>query len=158
MTTEKIHIRQYRSHDHDSVWKLHNLALDKADAHSGNGPWDNDLHAIEEVYLRDGGEFLVGVLHGQIVAMGALKRVSDTTAEIKRMRVHPNHLRKGFGQAVLSALEEKARYLGYTKLILDTTALQTAAQKFYLKNGYEEIKRGKLGRFDLIYYKKDLGK
>jgi hypothetical protein len=37
----------------------------------GNGPWDDDLHAIEKVYLANRGEFLIGVVEGEVVAMGA---------------------------------------------------------------------------------------
>jgi hypothetical protein len=58
-------------------------------AHLGNGPWDDDLHEIEAAYLRSGGEFLVGVLDGKVVAMGTLRRISPGKAEIKRMRVGP---------------------------------------------------------------------
>ena len=50
-------IRRYRESDQEEVWALHNLALEEADAHAGNGPWDDDLRHIREVYLDDGGEF-----------------------------------------------------------------------------------------------------
>ena len=44
----------------------------------GNGPWDDDLHHIEAEYIDTGGEFSVGIIDGRIVAMGALKRLTDT--------------------------------------------------------------------------------
>lgn len=154
-------IRRYRLSDHDAVWELHNLALNQVGAHAGNGPWDDDLHHIETVYLQDGGEFLVGVLDGQIVAMGALRRVDDggedaAWAEIKRMRVHPNFQRQGLGQAVLQQLEACAVKQGYTCLTLDTTTVQVGAQRFYEKNGYTQVGQTKFGPFDVLLYQKEL--
>lgn len=68
-----LKVRRYRTADHDAVWQLHNESLLATGAHGGNGPWDDDLHQIEEVYLAPGGEFLVGLHQGRIVAMGALR-------------------------------------------------------------------------------------
>ena len=84
-----MEVRRYRAGDHDAVWDLHNVALNEVGAHVGNGPWDDDLHRIEAVYIQAGGEFYVGTIDGRIVAMGALKRLTDTRGEICRMRVHP---------------------------------------------------------------------
>ena len=81
---------------------------------------------------------------------------TDTAAEIKRMRVHPDYQRRGFGQEILDKLEEKARKSGYTELYLDTTTKQIPAQKFYEKNGYVESDRGKLERLEVIFYRKKL--
>jgi GNAT superfamily N-acetyltransferase len=134
---------------------LHNLALEAAGAHGGNGPWDEDLHHVEEVYLR-GGEFLVGTLGTRIVAMGALKRLTDERAEIKRMRVHPDFWRRGFGRRILARLEKTARERGYRSLVLDTTTVQKAAQELYRGKGYVEAGRRHWGRFELILFEKQL--
>ena len=151
-----LQIRRYEPQDHDEVWDLHNLALWQVGAHAGNGPYDDDLHHIESVYLHNGGEFLVGLLDGKIVAMGALRRITEQKAEVKRMRVHPAYQRKGFGQLILSALESRARELGYIALALDTAVIQTAAQQLYLKNGYRETGRTVLSGFDAILFEKEL--
>jgi ribosomal protein S18 acetylase RimI-like enzyme len=151
-----LQIRRYRPQDHDAVWNLHNVALWQVGAHAGNGPWDDDLHNIEGVYLNNGGEFLVGLLDAQIVAMGALKRISDEKAEVKRMRVHPDYQRRGFGQIILDALEARAIELGYRTLALDTAVVQTAAQQLYLKNGFHETGRTVLAGFDAILFEKQI--
>ena len=150
-------IRRYGESDHDEVWSLHNVALQEiSGAHAGNGPWDDDLHHIKETYLDGGGEFVVGVEGGRIVAMGALKRSSSDRAEIKRMRVHPDSQRRGFGRAVLQRLEARAVELGYTALHLDTTVQQISAQKLYIHSGYAETGRDRFGSFDVILYEKSL--
>ena len=147
-------MRRFEEADHDAVWALHNLALAESGAHAGNGPWDDDLHDIARVYLAAGGEFLVGVLDGQLVAMGALRRTTPDRAEIKRMRVHPAFQRRGFGKAMLAALERRAIELGYAALHLDTTVIQVAAQRLYLAHGYREVGRSVVGGFDTVLYEK----
>ncbi len=155
-----LYIRRYEPADCDAVWALHVSALRSVGAHAGRGPWDDDLAAIESVYLQDQGEFLVGVLSGRVVAMGAVKRTSAQRAELKRMRVEPSLQRQGIGRAMLDALEERARDLGYRTLHLDTTIQQAAARRLYDKSGYREVGRGEWQGTDeiweVIWYEKDL--
>ncbi len=103
------------------------------------GPWDKDLHHIEHVYHHNRGEFLVGSYEGRIIAMGAFRKTSEKLAEIKRMRVHPDFQGRGFGQVILDELEVRTLALGYMKLHLDTSVVQVAAQKLYLKNGFRDV-------------------
>jgi GNAT superfamily N-acetyltransferase len=135
---------------------LHNLALEEVGAHAGNGPWDEDLHSIERVYLDDRGEFLVGLAGEETVAIGALRRSEDGRAQITRMRVHPQFQRRGYGRLILERLEARARELGYRTVHLDTTVGQTAAQTFYGSHGYAETGRTRLGPFDVILFEKRL--
>jgi GNAT superfamily N-acetyltransferase len=156
LTAEPLHIRRYEPRDKRAVRRLHDDALNQVGAHLGSGPWDDDLDEIDNVYLDQGGEFLVGVLDGRIVAMGALMRISPEKAELKRMRVRPGLQGRGYGQAMLDALHRRASELGYSTLRLDTTVQQRAAQHLYLKNGYNEAGRGSIGPFDCLFYEKEI--
>jgi len=149
-------IRQYQYTDRAEVRTLHDVALESVGAHMGRGPWDADLDRIEKEYLEDGGEFLVGHLDGKIIAMGALKRTDSKWVEIKRMRVHPDFHRRGFGQMILRALEDRAEELGYSHLHLDTTVQQIAAQGLYDENGYKRTGRKNIGGFSVIVYEKEI--
>jgi GNAT superfamily N-acetyltransferase len=152
-----LRVRRYLDADHDEVWALHNLVLEDAGAHAGNGPWDDDLHSIRSVYLDDAGEFLVGLVDGEVVAMGALRRAGSDCAEITRMRIHPRFQRRGFGRLILERLEASARELGYERLRLDTTVGQAAAKALYLSHGYADTGRSRIGPFDVILFEKRLG-
>jgi GNAT superfamily N-acetyltransferase len=154
LTAEPLHIRRYEPGDKRAVRRLHDDALNEVGAHLGSGSWDDDLDEIESVYLDQGGDFLVGVLEREIVAMGALMRISPERAELKRMRVRPGLQGRGYGQALLDALHRRASELGYSTLRLDTTVQQRAAQRLYLKNGYSEAGRGVVGPFDCIFYER----
>jgi ribosomal protein S18 acetylase RimI-like enzyme len=151
-----LEIRRYQTGDHDAVFDLHNRALNAIGTHAGSGAFDDDLHHIESVYLDAGGEFLVGLVDGQIVAMCALKKDDETRAELKRMRIDPDHQRRGFGRAILDAIEQRAKDLGFTTLHLETTVQQTPAQALYESDGFREIERGVSFGFNTIRYEKQL--
>jgi ribosomal protein S18 acetylase RimI-like enzyme len=156
LTTEPLHIRRYEPKDKPAVRRLHDEALNEVGAHLGSGGWDDDLDEIESVYLDSGGEFLVGVLNGEIVVMGALMRISPRKAELTRMRAKPGLQGRGYGQTLLDALHRRATELGYSTLRLETTVQQLAAQRLYLKNGYSETGRGTVGPFDCIYFERGI--
>jgi ribosomal protein S18 acetylase RimI-like enzyme len=151
-----LEIRGYRPSDRAAVWDLHNLALNEVGAHAGNGPWDDDLHSIESVYLDAGGAFVVGLVDGEIVAMGALQPSGAGRAEVKRMRVHPRAQGRGYGGAILAELERAGAELGFAELHLETTTGQVAAQALYRSRGYRETGRGQHGAFELILFEKRL--
>ncbi len=152
-----IAFRRYRPADREAVRNLHDDALRDVGAHLEDGEWDSDLDAIESVYLENGGEFLVGVLGGEVVAMGALRRDPDGRAWITRMRVSPRLQARGIGQTLLDRLHRRAAELGYETLHLDTTVGQTAAQRLYERNGYRETGRGTVGPFECLYYERTCG-
>lgn len=147
-------MRRYEAQDRDQVVRLHVEALKAAGAYIRSGHWDDDLNNIEEVYVQHGGDFLVVVDGESLIGMGALRRISDTCVELKRMRVLPAIQGKGIGQMILTRLLVRARELGFSHVILDTTIQQTAAKKLYEKNGFVEVRRGILGGFETIYYEK----
>lgn len=116
-----LNIRQYQDSDREAVWEFHNIALTAVGAHAGNGPWDDDFQRVEEVYLGNGGDFLVGEYDDKLVAMGALKRTTDGLAEIKRVRVqepmHPDmhhHEMTLLRPADVMRMEAHDYWTGYT--------------------------------------------
>ena len=152
-----LEIRRYVSSDYEDVWNLHVSGLQNVGAYLGNGPWDNDLYNIEDAYLHNRGEFLIGIYEGRIVAMGAFRKTTTELAEIKRMRVHSDFQGRGFGQVILDELETRALALGYTKLHLDTSVVQIAAQKLYMKNGFKETGREVHRGLECILFEKSIG-
>lgn len=117
---------------------------------------DTDLKNIPEVYEGAGGTFVIAELDGVIIGMGALRRVDDRTAEVKRMRVLPEFQGNGLGTKLLKFLEAKAKELGYKRLMLDTSLKQEAAVHIYTKYGYHEFKRGEIAGWETIWMEKDI--
>jgi GNAT superfamily N-acetyltransferase len=149
-------IRRYEARDREAVLCLHRKALERVGARPGDSPRFDDLGYIEDAFLKNRGEFLVGCVDGQVVAMGGVKRVSDTHAEIVRMRVMPEFQGQGFGRAILLDLEVAARQLGYRVLSLQTTTRQLVAQTLYTRYGYYETERLEDCGFEVIRYRKIL--
>jgi ribosomal protein S18 acetylase RimI-like enzyme len=159
MLSAMIEIRQFDEADQAAVIRLHNEALGPTGAHLGPGPWDDDLEEIRQVYLQDAGESLVATLDGEVIALGALRRIDERSAEIKRMRTAPAHQRRGLARQLLARLESRAGELGYQRLCLDTTDKQTAARHLYEDAGYRETRREPgLGADETIIYEKAVTK
>ena len=86
-----------------------------------------------------GGAFLVGYADGRPVCCGGVKRLPDGACELKRMYVVPDARRRGVARALLHALEDAARELGFTVARMDTGPRQQHAMAFYESEGYAPI-------------------
>ncbi|HOP64227.1 MAG TPA: GNAT family N-acetyltransferase [Spirochaetota bacterium] len=149
-------LRKFRPEDTDEIIKLHRMALLKVNVYRGEGVWEKDLFNINEVYLNNKGEFIVGVENGVIMAMGAFKKINGSTAEITSMRVRPDFQGKGAGKKILQYLEERARSMGYKTLILETDGKLTTAIKLYEKSGFTYTGNELIDGFNCLWYKKEL--
>jgi ribosomal protein S18 acetylase RimI-like enzyme len=149
-------IRRYDHSDQAAVLRLHRDGLEQMGADAGPGPWDADLDDIKGSYLSAGGDFLVGLVDDEVVAMGALRGVTATTADLKRLRVKRELQGKGIGEQVARLLIQRAHELGFAQLTADTTTRQVPAQRLLQKLGFIEIRRQQFRRFELIYYKRTL--
>jgi RimJ/RimL family protein N-acetyltransferase len=123
-----------------SIWRLHEEGLRQTESRDDRR-WDDDLRAVPDAYLANGGEFLVGTVDGEVVAMGGLRRLSGTVGQITRIRVQAGFQGHGFGRTLLEALEDRARELGYQTVRLDATAKQTEARRLCESSGYSEAVR-----------------
>lgn len=75
----------------------------------------------------------------QIVAIGALKCLGDGTGEVKSMRTHPDHLRRGAAGLILEQIIAEARALGLARLSLETGSGPAfePALALYRKRGFQ---------------------
>ena len=85
------------------------------------------------------GAFLIAYLDDVAVGCGAVRRLDETTAELKRMYVDPSVRGQGIGRALVDALEREARRLGATRVVLETGTRLPRAIKLYESKGYARI-------------------
>lgn len=98
------------------------------------------MHTVEfESFHRDGGVFAVAYDAETPIACGALRPLTETEVEVKRMYVVDSHRGRGVSRQVLTFLETKARQLGFRKLMLETGDQQEAAIGLYSKAGYQRV-------------------
>jgi putative acetyltransferase len=102
------------------------------------GSWTEPFNPA--VLTGEGCVLLVDDEGGELVACAALKRWDDgRSAEVKRMYTAPAWRGQGRGKALLAALVERGRALGYDRLVLETGALQPAAILIYERAGFTRI-------------------
>ncbi len=85
------------------------------------------------------GSFLVGYEDGRPIAIGGVRRLEDGICEIKRMYVVPDARSRGAGRALLAALEDAARALGYERVRLDAGPAQQHSRVLFAATGYAQI-------------------
>jgi putative acetyltransferase len=124
--------------------------LDTPDARRLLGALDdylNGLYRAEENFLdlpaqdvSDGrGTFLVARQDGEAVGCGAVRRLSPTTGEVKRMFVDDTARGRGVGSRILAELEAWAAAAGITTLVLEAGDRQTEAIRLYERSGFHSI-------------------
>lgn len=109
---------------------LHGMASNSPPGHS---------FALDVSGLKAPGVTLYGAWDGEALAgIGALKILGDGTAELKSMRTHPDHLRKGVGAALLEHIIAEARARGVVRLSLETGSGEAfePALELYRRRGF----------------------
>ena len=85
------------------------------------------------------GAFLVGYDGARAVAIGGLRDLGGGVCEIKRMYVVPDARSRGVGRALLAALEQAGRAIGYGTVRLDAGPEQKHSKVLFAATGYVEI-------------------
>ncbi len=96
--------------------------------------------SLSGTQVEDGdGAFVVAYLDGAAVGCGAVRRLDERTAELKRMYVEPSARGQGIGRAIVEALEREAHRLGVTRVVLETGTRLAPAIRLYESLGYSPI-------------------
>jgi GNAT superfamily N-acetyltransferase len=105
------------------------------------GGWEGaGSEPAPELFDDPDGYFLVARLNGSPVGCAGICRCEgEQTAELRRMYVAPEARRLGIARALMTALEEKARELGYQTLRLETGPEQPEAVRLYETSGFTVI-------------------
>jgi aspartate racemase len=94
------------------------------------------------------GAFVVATWRGTPVGCGAVRclrdadvvaQLGDNVGEVKRMYVAPTVRGTGVGRRLLERLEQEARALGLTRLVLETGTRQLAALRMYRAAGFTDV-------------------
>jgi amino-acid N-acetyltransferase len=80
--------------------------------------------------------FIVAYEDATLVAVGGLQRFG-TTGLLRSVAVFPTRRGHGLGRAIVQKLEQAARDMGLTELVL----LTQTAQQFFAERGYRVIQR-----------------
>jgi len=98
-----------------------------------------DMDDVQTHYFDAGGTFLVALNGEQVIGSGALRKLDDRTAELKRMWLLEAYHGQGIGYRLIMQLFGFAREKGYIHIRLQTSPEQIRALGFYRKVGFYEI-------------------
>jgi N-acetylglutamate synthase-like GNAT family acetyltransferase len=86
------------------------------------------------------GTFVIARADGQAVGCGALRKLDEESAEVKRMYVAPDMRGQGVAKKVLEHLENAGREMGVSRLVLETGVYQAEAIGLYHQAGFEAVR------------------
>ena len=103
--------------------------------------YDAEVADLTQKYGLPDGRLYVAWCDGQPAGCIALRRLDDTTCELKRLYVRPAFRGRGIAGVMMQHILDDARAIGYTVMLLDTEPFLRSALKMYRGLGFYEIPR-----------------
>ena len=116
---------------------VHLLSVHLSTAHAQTAP--GSAHALDVSGLQAPEiSFWSAWEQGELLAVGALKRLSSTHGEVKSMHTAEAARRRGFGSTMLRHIIDVARMSGMTRLSLETGSWDyfKPARALYMRHGF----------------------
>ena len=151
-----MRVIRYRPEYQEAMLALHRSAIEGFALGMSQQQDEADLMAVEDLYLRNGGEFLLGFLGERLIAMGGFKWLSSGGAELRRMRVERGLQKRGYGTLLLRELERRAYQSGVRTLCLQAAKRRPLTLQFYRKHGYRETGPSVYGAVETVRFNKTL--
>jgi GNAT superfamily N-acetyltransferase len=102
---------------------------------------DGELRQLAEVFSKaKRNAFWVVESADEIVGTFGIESRSASDTELRRMYLDRSYRGSGIAQRMLDLAQAEARALGFTRMILSTAQIQKAADRFYRKSGFIEIR------------------
>jgi putative acetyltransferase len=108
-----------------------------------------DMDDYQTVYQGNRGLFLVVTDDEKVIGTGAVKKLDEATAELKRLWLLEEYHGQGIGYQIMLKLLHFARENGYTCMRLQTSQFQIRAIKFYKRLGFYKIESYREGMDDV---------
>ncbi len=101
--------------------------------------YDNEVADLRSKYGRPGGRLWLACVDGKPAGCSALRRMSDTDCEYKRLYVRPEYRGLHLGRTLMEKIIADSREAGYEYGYLDTLPFLEAACRMYEEMGFEVI-------------------
>jgi putative acetyltransferase len=97
-----------------------------------------ELERMREMYGGPHGCLLLARLGARVVGCVALRRLNADTCEMKRLYVRPESRGRNVGRQLAATIVERARAIGYRRVVLDTLPSMDVAQTLYRSLGFRD--------------------
>ncbi|MBB6120081.1 GNAT superfamily N-acetyltransferase [Nocardiopsis algeriensis] len=141
-TTDRVRMLRVRHDDPRVEGLLAGLLAEYTVRYGADGAADELSRYPVSEFAAPRGRVVLAEIDGEVVAGGALRPYRadrPAVAEFKRIWTSDRHRRRGLGRKVMAALEEAARDLGYSSVILFTGPSQPEAVALYERIGYRWV-------------------
>lgn len=133
-----MHIRPATNHDVPAIRKLVYGVLQEYGLEPDGTSADKDIEDIELYYQKSGGYFGLVEIDGTLAATVGVYRRDPHTCELRKMYMLAPYRGHGYGKSLLEFSLEKARELGFKRMILETASPLKEAIALYEKYGFTE--------------------
>jgi DNA-binding MarR family transcriptional regulator/GNAT superfamily N-acetyltransferase len=157
LTASAVQIEQVPPGSKDAQYCLGHYFRELAERFEAGFDPANSLAPTLDGFEPPDGAFLVMRLHGEPVGCGGFKRESPDAAYLKRMWIARQARGLGLGRRMLQELEQRARVLGFRRMLLETEKHLTEAQQLYRSSGYREVPRFNDEPYAHHWFEKALG-
>ena len=149
-----MNLRSANNNDIKEVTKLIFDILEEYGLKTDPIKTDSDIQDIETNYINRNGSFdLLLDESGKIIATIGIYNIDNNICELRKMYLLKSERGKGFGKKLLDYAIEKAKSLGYKKIILETASALKEAIGLYEKYGFTRYHPEHLsGRCDQAYF------
>ena len=100
--------------------------------------FEEELNGLPGKYIHPDGDLLIGLIDKRIVGCVAVRKLDETTCEMKRLYVSSETRGTGLGKKMAEEIINVARNLGYETMRLDTLERLTEAMRLYEKLGFKK--------------------
>jgi putative acetyltransferase len=98
--------------------------------------YEAEFATLPGKYAPPGGRLLLAWKGQAVVGCAALRRVDETTCEMKRVYVRPVARGENLGRRLVESILAEARAEGYARICLDVLPEFSAAQRIYESLGF----------------------
>jgi putative acetyltransferase len=99
--------------------------------------YEAEFAALPGKYAAPDGRLLLAWKGQVVVGCAALRRVDETTCEMKRVYVRPDARGESLGRRLIERILDEARAAGYSRICLDVLPELSAAQRIYESLGFQ---------------------
>lgn len=139
---DRLIIRPALPGDEEKIINLVTSILNEYGFSFDLGSSESDLINIDETYARNGGAFeIIEDREGNLLGTYGLQQLVDGMCKLRKMYLAPEVRGVGLGTHIMQRAIRKARELGFTSIMLETTTAMNQAISLYIRSGFKEIER-----------------